>query len=166
MAHAPETREAVRRSYVSERLSLEAAAARHGVPFGTVRKWKAADEARGDDWDRSRAAAALSSTGAATVAQLVLHDFLLLHEATVEALKADQNLPALQKAEAMSRLADAFTKTMSAVAKAAPELGRFAVATELLADLASYVAEHFPEHQPALAEIFEPFGAFIAKKYG
>ncbi|MEW5728297.1 MAG: DUF1804 family protein, partial [Pseudomonadota bacterium] len=91
---------------------------------------------------------------------------LLLHEATIEALKADDTLTALQKAEAMSKLADAFTKTMSAVAKAAPDLGRFAVATELLQDLVEFVGREFAEHRVALAEILEPFGAFVAKRYG
>ncbi|MBI3445626.1 MAG: DUF1804 family protein [Magnetospirillum sp.] len=166
MAHAPETKAAVRDGYVSGKLTLERAAAAHDVPLATVRKWKSAAERNGDDWDRARAAHSLTTSGASSVAQLVLHDFLMLHESAVEALRADTNMPALARAEAMAKLADAFTKTMAAVAKAAPDLGRFAVAAELLQDFAAFVRERFPAHALALAEVLEPFSLDIARKYG
>lgn len=166
MAHAPEVRAAVRSAYVVDKLSLEQAAAKAGVPFDTARKWRAVEAAKGDDWDKARAAHSLTSSGAGTVAQLVLHDFLQMYQATVEAIRDDAALPAMQRAETLSRLADAYQKTMSATAKAAPDLGRFAVATELLNDLADYVAKEFPEYRAAFIEILEPFGAFVAKKYG
>lgn len=166
MAHPPELRDAVRRSYVGDRLPLEAAAEKHCIPAATARKWKSVAAAIGDDWDKARAATALTAAGANTVAQLVLHDFLILHQSTVEALKAEEDVSALAKAEAMSRLADAFTKTMSAVAKAAPDLGRFAVASELMQDLVEFVGREFPDHRAALVEILEPFGAFVAQRYG
>lgn len=166
MAHPPESRDAVRRAYISDRQPLEEAARLAGIPAGTARKWKIAAEASGDDWDKARAVHALTAAGTASVAQLVLHDFLILHQATVEALKSDMELSPLQKAEAMARLSDSFTKTMAAVAKAAPELGRYAVATELLQDLADFVAERFPDHRAALVDILEPFAAFMARKYG
>lgn len=165
MAHPPELRDAVRRSYIGDRLPLEAAAEKHGIPAATARKWKSVAAAIGDDWDKARAATALTAAGTNTVAQLVLHDFLILHQATVDALRTEEGMSALEKAEAMSRLADAFTKTMSAVAKAAPDLGRFAVATELMQDLASFVAASFPQHIGILAEILEPFAASHARKY-
>lgn len=166
MAHPPEMRQRVRALYVHDRLSLEAAADRAGVPLGTARRWKGQAEAEGDDWERARSAASLSQAGAGAIAQIVLQDFLTLHQAVVEEVK---NLPAegaLAKAEAMSRLADAFTKTMSAVAKAAPDLGRYAVATELLQDLARFVTAKYPQHAPALTEVLEPFALDTAQRYG
>ncbi len=166
MAHKPEVKAAVRDAYVVGKLPLEQAASRHGVPFGTARKWRAATEAAGDDWDRSRAAHSLTHAGVGTIVQVVLADYLSLHQATVESLKADTSIPALARAEAMSRLADAFTKTMSASAKAAPELGSFAVATELLQDLAAFVRTRFPGHASVMAEILEPFALETARKYG
>jgi hypothetical protein len=166
MARPPEDKAAVRRGYVVDKLDLEPAAAAAGVPYHTARKWKTADAAAGDDWDKARAAHSLTSAGAGTIAQLVLHDFLQMYQATVDAVREDASLPAMQRAETLSRLADAFQKTMSAVAKAAPELGRFAVATELLQDLAQFVAAEFPGHRSVLVEILEPFGAFVARKYG
>ncbi len=60
MARAPEEKAAVRHSYVHEKLSLEAAADKHGVPIGTARRWKATDPA---DWDKARAVNALSAAG-------------------------------------------------------------------------------------------------------
>lgn len=166
MAHPPEARRAVRDAYVLDKLELAQAAARGGVPFDTARKWKAAAAGAGDDWDKARAAHSLTSSGAGTIAQLVLHDFLIMYQATVEGVKEAENMPAKDKAETLSRLADAFQKTMSAVAKAAPDLGRYAVATELLGDLAEFVAARFPQHRAAFVELLEPFGVHVAQKYG
>ncbi|HSV29679.1 MAG TPA: DUF1804 family protein [Candidatus Omnitrophota bacterium] len=166
MAHPPETRKAVRDSYVVGKLTLEDAADRHDVPFDTARKWKSTDAAKGEDWDKARSAHSLTASGAGTIAQLVLHDFLAMYQDTVEAVKGDTRVSAMQRADTLAKLADAFQKTISAVAKAAPDLGRYAVATELLSDLAAFVAAEFPDHRAAFVEILEPFGAFVAKKYG
>jgi phage gpG-like protein len=51
------------------------------------------------------------------IAQIVLADFLVLHQATMEQLKDAGDVAPLEKAEAISRLSDAFHKTMAAVAK-------------------------------------------------
>ena len=40
MAHPPEKREEVRRFYVNDRLSLEVAAASHGVSPSTAQRWR------------------------------------------------------------------------------------------------------------------------------
>lgn len=165
MAHGQDVRAKLRGAYIFDRLSLEAAADRVEVPVSTARKWKSLAAAQGDDWDKARAAAGLTSAGTALIAQMVLTDFLSLHQATMEQLRGAE-VPALAKAEAISRLTDAFHKTMSAVAKAAPDLGRYAVATELLQDLAVFVRDRFPQHGAAVAEILEPFAAHVAEKYG
>lgn len=166
MAHSAETIARLRRVYVADRLGIEAAADKAGIPVSTARKIKARAEGKGDDWDKARSVAALTAAGAGSIAQLVLADFLALHQSTVEALRADAEIPPLARAEAMSRLADAFTKTMGAVAKAAPELGRFAVASELLEELASFVRAEFPQHAAAFVEVLEPFGGAVAAKWG
>lgn len=166
MARDQEERERVKRAYVHQRQSIEQAAQTAGVPLGTARRWKGDALAKGDDWDRARAAASLSSAGVGAVAQAVLADFLLLHQGAMEAVRTDTAISALERAEALSRLADAFTKTMAAVAKAAPELGRYAVATELLQDFARFVLANFPQHAEALMEVLEPFGQDVAARYG
>lgn len=166
MAHDPETRQAARAAYVFQRMSLEAVADRLGIGIATVRRWRTQAAATGDDWDKARAAASLSAEGAGTIAQLVLSDFLTLYQGTVGDLRDDPAIPAMDRAEALSRLADAFTKTMNAVAKASPDLARFAVANELLRDLAGFVREHHPEHMDAVLEIIDPFSTHVAKTYG
>lgn len=166
MARPPEQRQAVRAAYVFDRLPLEQAAAKAAVPHGTARKWRAAAEAQGDDWDKARAAASLSAQSTGTIAQLVLADFLVLYQATVGDLNGDAQVPAMDRAEALARLADAFAKTMHAVAKASPEMARYAVASELLRDLAAWTRAERPDLQAAILEILEPFGAWIARTYG
>lgn len=166
MAHPPELRAKVRASYVYERLSLEAAAEKHGVSYPTVRRWKSEAENDGDDWERGRSAARLASDGVRNVVQMMLEDYLQLHQATVEAVKGDAKLGPLAKAEVLSRLADAFTKTMAAVGKASPELSRLAVATDVLQRFAKYIAEEAPHLAEGLLEVIEPFAADLAKDYG
>lgn len=149
-----------------ERLTLERAAAKADIPLGTARKWKSRAALKGDDWDRARAVSALTQAGSSTVAQLVLTDFLVAHQAALAELHAAGDVAPLAKAEALSRLADAFTKTMSAVAKAAPDLGRYAVASEVMTDFARFVQERYPTQAAALIEVLEPFAAHLADKYG
>ncbi len=166
MARPPEEVDALRRGYVVERLPLEKAAKNAGIPPGTARKMKSRAAAKGDDWDKARAVSALTQAGSGVVAQMVLTDYLVVHQVTMAELAAATDLPPMDKAEAMSRMADAFTKTMSAVAKAAPDLGRYAVASEVMTDFAKFVQEQFPQHAAALVEVLEPFAAALADKYG
>ena len=165
MARPAEDRTKLRAAYVHDRLPLEMAAAKADVPIGTARRWRSDAEKDGDDWDRARAAHSLSATGTGAVAQMVLAKFVTLYLATVEEIEASSADP-LDKAKALASLADAFTKTMAAVAKAAPDLGRYAIATELLRDFAAFIDRDFPEHRAAFVEVLPVFGACIAKKYG
>lgn len=165
MAHAPEKRQQARAAYVYDRLTAEGVAAKIEIPVATVRRWKAAADAAGDDWDKARAAQAMSQAGAGAIAQMVLADYLILHQKSVELLNNAEGMNPLALADAMAKLADAFTKTMSAVSRAAPDLARYAVATELLGDLAQFAAERYPQHAGALAELLEPFAGHISEKY-
>lgn len=166
MAHPPELRAKVRGSYVHERLPLETAAEKHGVSYPTARRWKADAENDGDDWERARSAARLAGDGMRNVTQMMLEDYLQLHQSTVEAVKSDQKMGPLAKAEVLSRLADAFTKTMAAVGKASPELSRLAVATDVLQRFAKFIASEAPHLAEPLLEVIEPFAAELAKDYG
>ena len=165
MAHPPETSAKLRAAYVYDRLSLDAAADKAGVSIATARRWKRDAEASGDDWDRARSAARLAGDGTQTLAQLILDDYLLLHQATVEGVKTATDVAPIQKAEVLSRLADAFTKTMAAVSKASPQLNRLGVATDVLQRLSRYTAEVHPQHAEALLEVLEPFAAELARDY-
>jgi hypothetical protein len=85
---------------------------------------------------------------------------------TIEAVREDVETPAMARAEMLARMADSYSKMTAATAKASPELARFAVATDLLKDLARFVHERFPRHATVVAEILEPFAADIAQRYG
>jgi hypothetical protein len=165
MAHAPEKKQQARAAYVYDRLTAEGVATKIEVPVATVRRWKSAAHAAGDDWDKSRAAQAMSQAGAGAIAQGVLLDYLSQHASVMEGLKEDSKIPAIVRVKAMNGLADSFHKMMAAVAKAAPDLARFSVATEVLGDLAQFASERYPQHAGSLAELLEPFAAHISEKY-
>ncbi|MFM2042109.1 MAG: hypothetical protein RLY86_685 [Pseudomonadota bacterium] len=164
MAHTPEKRDALRRRYVYDRMDLAQAAETEGVGYATARRWKAAAEDAGDDWERARSVVRLTSEGQANLGQIMLEDYMTLHAATVQGLMAAQDVDPLDKAEAMSRLADAMNKTMSAVAKAAPQLNKQAIAADVLHRLVKFAKAHHRDSLPILAALLEPFGDYLAKE--
>jgi len=165
MAWSADTRLAVRQAYVFDRQSMEAAALSHGVPPATAKRWKADAKADGDDWDQARAAHRLSSGNQGLLIQALLEDYTHLHQATQTALRGAVNQDPLKAAEALSRLADAFTKVMSAVGKASPEVSRLALLADFVRALITFVSERYPDHQEAFAEVLEPFGQHLSRKY-
>ncbi|KIO49608.1 DUF1804 family protein [Nitrosospira sp. NpAV] len=166
MAHPQEKITAARAAYVYEALTLEAIAQKCNVSKGTLARWKKTAQDGGDDWDRARAAARLSGQGAEAVTQAVLEDFVLLFQSTLTEVKTDKDIKPLAKAEVISRLSDAYNKTMSAVSKGNPKLNKLAVAMEVLQVLAAFIQRHYPRHANAFGEILEPFGEEVAKSYG
>lgn len=165
MAHPPEFRQKLRQLYVHKGMGLEQAAQKLSIASRTATRWKQDAEAQGDDWDRARAASQLAGEGAEAVAQVVLEGFLKLFQTVMTELK-EGKLEPLEKAEAISRLADAYTKTTKAIQRSAPELNRLAVASEVLQLLAKFVREHYPQHGNALLEVLEPFGEELVGLYG
>lgn len=165
MAYSHEVREAVRNAYVHDRLPLEAAAERVGVSYSAAQAWKRKAKEEGQCWDKARAAARMSSGGLGDLTTQLLEDFAILFQTTVEQIR-DADADPLKKAEAISRLSDAYTKTMRAATKGAPEIGRLAMALEVLDLLAKFVRTNHPEHAEALINVLEPFGATLAKIYG
>lgn len=166
MAHPKEKRTAARAAYVYEALTLEVIARRVNVSIGTVSRWKRDAGDGGDDWDRARSAARLSGQGTEAVTQAVMEDFILLFQSTLTDVKDDKDIKPLAKAEIISRLSDAYNKTMSAVARGNPKLSKLAVAMEVMQALAGFIRQHYPRHANAFAEVLEPFGEEMAKTYG
>ncbi len=171
MRCAPEVKRRARDAYVHERLTIAATAAKIGLGINTVNRWKKADAGTSRDWDKARAAASLGGEGLQAVAIKVLEDYLLQHQATLEALKTEPKdgepaISPLQRAEILSRLSDSFHKAMAAHAKLTPELSRLAVAMDVMQRLAGFVRAHYPQHTAALLDIIEPFGAELGAAYG
>lgn len=165
MAYSQAVREAVRNAYVNDRLPLEAAAERVGVSYSAAQNWKRKAKAEGQCWDKARAAVRMSSGGLGDLTTQLLEDFAILFQTTVEQIR-DAEVDPLKKAEAISRLSDAYTKTMRAATKGAPEIGRLAMALEVLDLFAKFVRADYPEHAEALITVLEPFGQTLASTYG
>ena len=166
MARPVQDVEALRRAFVVDRLPLEKAAEKAVIPYSTARKMKWRAGVKGDDWDRARTLSAMTQAGTGPIAQMALTDFLLVHQETMEQIKSDQNIPPLDKARAIAMLTDAYSKHIAAAAKAAPDLGRYAVAMEVMTDFAQFVQTRYSQHAAALVEVLEPFAAALADKYG
>lgn len=169
MRCAPEVKRRARDAYVHERLTLQGAASKVGIGLNTINRWKKADAGTSRDWDKARAAASLGGEGLQAVAIKVLEDYLLQHQATLDALKApdaDPPISPLQRAEILSRLSDSFHKAMAAHARLSPELSRLAVAMDVMRRLAVFVQAQYPQHTAALLDIIEPFGAELGAAYG
>jgi len=165
MAHPQETRIAVRRSYVHERLPLEQAAEKHDVSYHTARAWKKRAAKNGDDWDTARQASRMANGNLGDLTNQVLEDFALLFQNTMKDI-TDGDYDALKKAEALSRLSDAYTKTMKAAGGGNAKLAEFSVALKVLEELAGFIREHYPEQLENFSVILELFGAKLSEVFG
>ncbi len=166
MAHTPETRLAARASYVYDAQPPEAIAARLKVSAATIGRWKREAETDGDDWDKARSAARLSGQGAEAVTTAVLEDFVLLFKSTLDDIKNDTKMTPMAKAEAISRLSDAYTKTIAAMAKSAPKLNKLAVAMEVLQLLAKFISTGYPHLSEPFADMLDQFGLTLSEAFG
>lgn len=165
MAHKEELVIAVRGSYVYERLNLTAAASEHDVNYQTARRWKAKAKTNGDDWDKARAAARVASGGLGDITQQLIEDFGFLFQKTIEEVKKSDADP-IKKAEAMSRLADAYTKTMKAASSGSPKINELAVALRTIKEFSKFVREKSPEDIERFALLLDPFGQRIGEVFG
>ena len=166
MAHPPETRDALRRAYVFDRLSLEVAALKLGIPVGTATRWKRDARDNGDDWDKQRAAQLLAGGSIEDIARMALAGLVTQYQATIEALNTDSSLDAATKVQLLASLADAYNKTVSASKRVLPETSELATAMEVVQQLAGFIRQRYPRHGQAFAEILEPFGEEVSKRYG
>lgn len=165
MAHPRLKRSEVRRRYVLDRQPLTGAAKIAGISYETARAWKRQALERGDDWDKARESEVLRDGTTAELNRVVLNEFVPLFRSTIVALSSDQ-MPATNKAEAISRLSDAYAKTIKAAGAVDPKIARLAWAMDVLKELAQFVQTQFPQHAQALLEILEPFGEHLAEQYG
>ncbi len=165
MAHASEKRTQLRSLYVYQRLSMEAACKKVGVPRSTANRWKQEAEDKGDDWDTARAAVGLGDENFNTLGKKLLEDYLLQHQATMDLLRQDKTMSARERAETLASMSDSFNKTMNSFKRLAPELNRQSIGLDVLQRLAQFVQMKHPKHVAALIEILEPFGTELSKAY-
>lgn len=166
MAHPQETRDKVRRAYVFDRLSLEVAAMKCGVSYGTASRWKTQSAEKGDDWDKAQAAQLMSGGNIEDIGRQMLAGLVTQYQASMEELNTDSKLPPQVKVQLLASLADAFNKTIAASKKILPETSELATAMDVVQKLAEFVRNHYPQHANAFTELLEPFGEELVKAYG
>ena len=166
MAHPEEKRTQLRGMYVYQRLPMETACKKLGVPRSTANRWKQDALDKGDDWDTVRAAVALGDDNFSALSKKLLEDYLVQHQATIDLLRTDKDMSARDRAETLASMSDSFNKTMASFKRLAPEINRQAVALDVMQRLAQFAQQKFPQAVPALLEMLEPFGEEIAKAYG
>lgn len=165
MAHKHDVRARLRRLYVVDRQPLNAAADTVEISYSTARAWKQAALERGDDWDHARMAEEIGDGGVRELTRVVLTEFVPLFRSTIEQLRG-ANMKAVDKAEAISRLSDAYTKTVKASGAVDPTVAKLGWAMEVMRLLAQFTAERYPKHQGSLLEVLEPFGEQLAEMLG
>ena len=166
MAHPKETRDRLRQLYVSGNQTLETAVMMCGTTQATARRWREQARERGDDWDKMRAAYTLAGGSIEELGRAMMAGFLQQYSSTMESLQQDGELGPSEKAKLLASLADAYNKTVSANAKILPETSKLATALEVVELLVQFVSEKHPKQLAALAEVLEPFGAEVERKFG
>lgn len=165
MAHSNEARIRLRAGYVFDQLSLEAAAIRAEVPLATARRWKRDAQTAGDHWDKARSAQMIAGGGIEDVVRQTLAVVVQQVQATVDALQQDDGLSPAEKVTLLASLADAYNKLMAASRRLMPETNQLATALDVLRALGDYIRTKAPRHSNAFAEILEPFGDELARRY-
>lgn len=163
MAKPAEVRAKVRKHYVFDRISLEQAAKLADVTYSTAKRWKTKAAEDGDDWDKVKSASALAGGDIEQLSQQILTEMLVQFNSVLELIKADAQMPAIQRVELLSSLMDNIHKSMSAMRRFLPETNALAIGMHVLRGMAEFVQTRFPQHGAAFVEILEPFGDELAR---
>lgn len=165
MAYSQEFVLAVRASYIYESLNFEACALKHNAASKTIQAWKRKAKENGDDWDKARSAARLASGGLGEITARLLEDFTLLFQNTIDDLSTGDH-SGLEKAEAISRLSDAYSKTMKSAATGNPKIARLSIALEVIKSLSEFIKAEHPELLNDFVTVLEGFDVKITKEFG
>ncbi|MBS9777177.1 MAG: DUF1804 family protein [Gammaproteobacteria bacterium] len=164
MAYKQETRDAVRRSYIFDRLPLEKAAAANDVGYQTARTWKRKAKDNGDDWDKVRTAHTMAGGETEDIARGLLTDLLIEYRATMDLIKEATDMGAMQRVEILTSLSDSYNKALSASKKLLPETSKLATALEVLEMQIDYIKKHHNKHLVVFVEILEGFGDVLERE--
>lgn len=160
-----ETRGQARSLYVHQRLSLSVISESVGVPTGTLSRWKSSAKRDGDDWDIARAAALVTGGGFEELTSEAVEGFVIMFQATMAQIRADEDMPPALKVKMMASLSDAFSKMVNAAGRASPQLSKLGVAADVLMRLGEFVRSNFPDHHVAFLEVLDAFVPEIGKAY-
>lgn len=166
MAHNAQTRATARAAYIYDNLPLTQVSTAHGISLATLRSWKKSAAARGDDWDKLRAANLLAGQGMEAIARQTLSDYVTQHKTLMGEIITASDMTAQQKVASLASLADSFNKMVAASRRVLPESNELAVALRVIQLLTEFVRQKFPQHATALLEVLEPFADEVAEKLG
>lgn len=164
MAYAQEDKDKVRKSYISDRLSLDSVASIHDIPYQTVQRWKKQAKKHGDDWDKIRAAQTLAGGEMEDTARELLTDLIIIFKNTADSVKSD-DIGSVTKVKLLASLADSYNKAMSANRKLMPVADKLAIAMTVMEMLGKYIQDTKPEAMPIFVEILVPFGEVLSKEF-
>ncbi len=164
MAYDKATRDALRRSYVFDRLSLEKSASIHSVSYPTARAWKAKAKTAGDDWDKIRTAHTMAGGEIEDIARQLLTDLIVQYKTTIDLVKMDADITALQRVELLTSLSDSYNKALSASKKLVPETSKLATALQVLDKLSEYIKVNNPQQLIIFVEILQGFAENLQKE--
>ena len=160
--YSDDVKNCIRRAYVHDLLTLKAAAKKFKIPEASARRWKQRAKAEGDDWEKARSASRMARGSLGDITAEVLEEFAVLFKSTIDDLRKADTMDPIEKAEAISRLADAYTKTMKAAAGGDPKLARLSVAMQVLDELSKFIRKNNVDLIGPFAEILAPFGKHIS----
>lgn len=164
MTRKQEKLEAIRRSFVVDRLNLKTAAELHDVPPATAARWKVKAKEKGDCWDKARSASRLAQGGIGDLSIQVLEDFTLQYSALMDVLKHSEIEP-LEKASILTKLADSYVKITKAAGGGDNQIARLSVAMETLKLFANFIGERSPHMLEQFVLLLEQFAPELSKQY-
>lgn len=164
MAHSQATKDALRKKYIFEGLSLTMAAVVNEVSYPTAQRWKNQAEEAGDNWDQVKVAHSMAGGDNEDVARQIMMDFVIQYKTTMDILRSTLDMPPRDRVDLLASMADAYTKTVAANSRMLPKTSELAVAFKVLGLLSKFIQEHNPDLLPEFVAVLEPFGEALAKE--
>ncbi|WP_130472978.1 DUF1804 family protein [Candidatus Magnetaquicoccus inordinatus] len=165
-SHLPEART----RYVLQGMSPEEIAAELPVSAATVRRWLAQAKANGDDWDKARSAALLSTGGVDAInhamLQLLSSTILRAQALLTTAMESDNPAETIKLIEVIRGLSDAHIKTINTTQRGSPEINRVAMIQDFSLALDSFILREFPDDIRVFRRIIPDFGRELMRVYG
>ncbi|MEE3607556.1 DUF1804 family protein [Avibacterium paragallinarum] len=165
MAHDEKVRALVRRYYVFDRFTLEQAAQKAEVSFGTARRWKAQALNKGDDWDKARDVHIMAGGEVNMISQGLLAGFILQYRTTMDELQQNTELSAKDKVMLLAALADSFTKMTAASKRILPEVSELAVAMRTVELFGEYIHQHHSALMEPFIDALSGFGQTLNEEF-
>lgn len=165
MAHDEKVRAFVRRYYVFDRFTLEQAAQKAGVSFGSARRWKTQAAQKGDDWDKARDAQIMAGGEINEISQGLLAGFILQYRSTMDELQHSEELSSKEKVMLLSALADSFTKMTAASKRILPDVSEFAIAMQTLKLFGEYIQANRPQLIEPFIDALDGFGQLVEQEF-